>query len=202
MPKFPTKEADILSLAQQIIAGLNSPVTSFPTPPLNSQDLQQKLDEFIQKRSDANLSQAAAMQDVQEKNQSLDNLSDSMKTVLRYAENTVKDDSAKLQEIGWDTKSSAKGLQFPQQPRSLEVIKQGDGWVFLDWKEPVGGGAVSAYKIQRRERAAGNWIDAGTAIPSEYTLIDQPKGIEIEYRIIAVNRTGDSSPSNSVRVVL
>jgi hypothetical protein len=33
-------------------------------------------------------------------------------------------------------------------------------------------------------------------------LVDQPKGKELEYRIIAINKSGDGSPSNTVMVVL
>jgi hypothetical protein len=33
-------------------------------------------------------------------------------------------------------------------------------------------------------------------------LVDQPKGAELEYRIIAINKSGDGPPSNTVMVVL
>jgi len=45
-------------------------------------------------------------------------------------------------------------------------------------------------------------IDVATAIETEATLVDQPKGKELEYRIIAINKAGDGSPSNTVMVVL
>jgi hypothetical protein len=34
------------------------------------------------------------------------------------------------------------------------------------------------------------------------TLVDQPKGKELEYRVIAINKSGEGSPSNTVMVVL
>ena len=74
--------------------------------------------------------------------------------------------------------------------------------MFLDWKQPADGGKVSAYKIQRRNRPSGAWQEVGTAIETEATLVDQPKGIELEYRIIAINKSGDGSPSNTAMVVL
>ena len=86
--------------------------------------------------------------------------------------------------------------------RQLEAPKQGDGWVFLDWKQPTEGGRVSAYKIQRRQRPEVAWQDVATAIETESTLVDQPKGAELEYRIIAINKAGEGSPSNTVMVVL
>lgn len=74
--------------------------------------------------------------------------------------------------------------------------------VFLDWKKPAGGGKVSAYKVMRRERPAGPWEAVATAVISETTLVDQPRGKELEYRIIAVNKAGDGEPSNTAMVVL
>jgi hypothetical protein len=107
---------------------------------------------------------------------------------------------------------------------SLEAPHEGEGWVFLDWKEPVdlpaprfldrrcqvsaiparqaGGGAVAAYKVQRRLRPDGPWSDAGMAIESEITLTNQERGKEWEYRVLAVNKAGEGEPSNTVMAVL
>jgi hypothetical protein len=41
-----------------------------------------------------------------------------------------------------------------------------------------------------------------TAINTEATLVDQPKGAEIEYRVIDVNKSGEGSLSNTVMMVL
>ena len=81
-------------------------------------------------------------------------------------------------------------------------LQWAEGWVFLDWKEPIDGGKPAAYKIQRRERPAGDWQDVSTAMDSETTLVDQPRGKEQEYRAVAVNKAGDGEPSNTVLAVL
>jgi len=86
--------------------------------------------------------------------------------------------------------------------RQLEAPKQGEGWVFLDWKQPAEGGRVSAYKIQRRNCPEGAWQDVATAIETESTLVEQPKGKELEYRIIAINKAGEGEASNTAMVVL
>lgn len=200
MPKFPRTEAGIIALCQLMIAGL--PSSEFTSSSIAAHDLQTQLDVFITKRSESAISEAAARQDIVEKNDALETLVDMMKTLLRDAENIAKDDDAKLGQIGWGAKASATALQMPEQPRNLEAVQQGDSWVFLDWKEPVGGGDVAFYRIERRERPDGEWEEAGSAIPSEYTLINQPKGVELEYRVVAVNKAGESTPSNSVMVVL
>jgi hypothetical protein len=84
----------------------------------------------------------------------------------------------------------------------LEPMKQGEGWVFRDWKQPVDAGRVIAYNIQRRNRTDGVWQDVATAIETESILVDQPEKTELEYRVIAINKAGEGSPSNTVMVVL
>ena len=74
--------------------------------------------------------------------------------------------------------------------------------MFLDWKQPVDAGRIIVYKIQRRNRTEGAWQDVATAIETEATLVDQPKGKELEYRVIAVNKSGEGAASNTVMVVL
>ncbi len=78
----------------------------------------------------------------------------------------------------------------------------GEGWVFLDWKKPADGGAVAAYKIERRELPASGWTLISMAIESEATLNNQERGKEWEYRVIATNKAGEGVPSNTVAAVL
>jgi len=72
----------------------------------------------------------------------------------------------------------------------------------LDWKAPADGGVPAAYKVMRRERPAGAWEEIATAVISEATLVEQPRGKELEYRIIAVNKASEGEPSNTAMVVL
>ena len=139
--------------------------------------------------------QAAAEQSIADKDTAIEELINALKSDIRYAENTVNFDDDKLKLIGWSGNQTPTALAPPGEVRQLEAPKQGDGWVFLDWKAPADGGRVSAYKVQRRQRPEGAWQDVATAIETESTLVDQPKGEELEYHIIAINKLNEKKDS-------
>lgn len=56
--------------------------------------------------------------------------------------------------------------------------ERGEGWVYLDCKQCLLGGAVVAYKIQPRGRPSAAWADVGMAIESEITLMNREDGKE------------------------
>ena len=125
-----------------------------------------------------------------------------MRADLRYAEDAVNYDDPKLTALGWGGQAAATALALPGQPRALEALSQGEGWISLDWKKPADGGAVAAYKIERRERPSGAWTLASVAIESEVTLNNQERGKDWEYRVIATNKAGEGVPSNTVAAVV
>ena len=83
----------------------------------------------------------------------------------------------------------------------MEVIGQGDGWVRFDWKEPTGGGKIAAYKVQRSEDGS-TFTDAATATESEAALFNQPTAKRLIYQVVAINRAGIGTASNTVSLVL
>jgi hypothetical protein len=157
---------------------------------------------YFARRNNFIASQAAAEDAITSKDEALEDLADAMRSDIRYAENTVHFDDDKLKLIGWAGKRAKTSLVPPGQARLLEAPKQGEGWVFLDWKAPADGGVPAAYKVMRRERPAGAWEEVATAVISEATLVEQQRGKELEYRIVAVNKSGDGEPSNTAMVVL
>ncbi|MFW6286763.1 MAG: fibronectin type III domain-containing protein [Candidatus Sumerlaeota bacterium] len=202
MAQFPRTEPQTVILAQDMAAGLAANAAVYPAPPVAPADLQTAMAAYITARDAAVAAAAAAEQATAAKNEALQALTDDMKADLRYAETTVNYDDDQLKLIGWGGRKSKTSLEEPCQTRSLEAPREGEGWVFLDWKEPVDGGAVAAYKIQRRLRPDGPWSDAGMGIESEITLTNQERGKEWEYRVLAVNKAGEGLPSNTVMVVL
>ena len=202
MPRFPKKESEIIAFAERLWRGLWGNLPVYPQPPVPPVFLRIKSMVYFSRRNVFIAKQAAAEQATADKDDALQDLIDAMKSDFRYAENTVDYDDEKLKLIGWAGRKAAAPLAAPGQARLLEAPRQGEGWVFLDWKKPAAGGRVSAYKLMRRERPAGPWEDVATAVISEATLVDQPRGAELEYSIVAVNKAGDGEPSNTVMVVL
>jgi len=202
MPRFPKKEAEITALAELLWRGLLANNPTFPQPPVNPLLLRTRKLTYQSRHNAFMAARAAAEQSIANKNDALEQLTDALKSNIRYAETVVNFDDDKLKLIGWSGNQTPTALAPPGEVRQLEAPKQGDGWVFLDWKAPADGGKVSAYKIQRRQRPEGAWQDVATAIETESTLVEQPKGAELEYRVIAINKSGEGSPSNTVMAVL
>ena len=202
MARFPRTEAEVVAVAEAMITGLTANAVLYPAPPVAVLDLTAAKTAYIMALNAAIAAAAAAEAATTAKDDVLEDLVDAMKSDIRYAENTVDFDDDKLKLIGWAGKKAPTPLAIPGQTRLLEAPRQGDGWVFLDWKAPIDGGAPSAYKVTRRERPAGAWEDVATAVITEATLVEQPKGKELEYRIIAVNKAGEGEPSNTEMVVL
>ena len=202
MAGFPKSEAEILALAQELVTGLSANVAVYPSPPVSVMDLATTINSYVSAKNAAIAAQATAEQATSDKEDALEDLTEAMKAEIRYAENTVNYDDDKLKLIGWAGRAARTDLAPPGQPRLLEAPRQGEGWVFLDWKAPSDGGKPSAYKVMRRIRPDGPWEDVATAVITEMTLVDQERGKEWEYRIVAINKSGEGEPSNRVMAVL
>jgi len=202
--RFPYREPDILRLANDIAAGLAANPEVFPAPPYSPEDFENALDAHDGNREAQIMSRAAAMQATAAKDESLTAIADMSKSVLRYAENHTRGADGKLQLLGWGGRRARTQsvTELPGQARTLELIREGPNWVYLDWKEPMEGGQVTAYKVQRRNREGGDWTDVGMSVDSEITINGQDTGVEFEYRVIAVNSAGEGPASNIARAVL
>jgi len=197
MATFPKAEPLVADLAGTMISGLGDNPEIYPTPPVATLDLI-TLTSAYSTAKNAAAAEAATLA----KTEALQQLVAAMKSDSRYAENTVDFEDDNLKLIGWGGRKAPTPLTPPGQTLTLTVLKQGEGWVQLTWKAPVDGGKPSAYKVNQRERAEGPWQDVHTAVTTDATLTDQPRGKELEYRIIAVNKAGQGDPSNTQMVVL
>jgi len=200
--RFPKTEAEIRALVQRIIIGITeNPL--FPSPPVSSSDLRDLLNAFDAASDAQGTAQAAAEQATDIKQAALAALVIAAKAILRYAEFAVNGDDAKLSMLGWGGRSPYTPTAEPGQPLNLKVVQQGLGTVHLAWERPNEGGPPTYYVIKRLGRGEGEtWEPVGSRIPHEIELTNQERGKEFEYWVVAINRAGESLPSNSVMVVL
>lgn len=202
MAQFPRTESTIATLAEEMIAGFTAHTDVYPAPPVVPETLTTTKEAYIDAHNAVIAAEAALERARAQKDYFIDLLADQMKRDLRYAENTVRGADEQLLLIGWAGRKTPTPQPAPGQTRLLTVVRQEDDQVDLDWRAPDSGGKPSAYRVLRRERPSGPWIDVATAVVSAASLIGQPRGKEFEYRIIAVNKAGEGEPSNTVVVVL
>ncbi|MGA2092883.1 MAG: fibronectin type III domain-containing protein [Sedimentisphaerales bacterium] len=202
--KFPTKEPDIIDLADLMFAGYTAHPADFPS--INRHSLFITINSYRGiLKSQKNLS-ALAQQATETKNQSLDALKEEMINCLRKSEVDAADNPEKLTEIGWGPKTVPQPTELPGEPKNLIVTKEGRTSVQLRWDRPQAEGFIRNYIIERRQLAGsgsfGNWTVAGTALDTQTNLAGQRRGICLEYRVKAANNAGTGPFSNTVSVVL
>jgi hypothetical protein len=200
MARFPKTEEEIISAAEVLIRGLRANPTVFPAPPLSVAEIQILLDTFIESCEKSKAHKAAAKIITRTKKEARDDLTYGMRADFKYGETATGPTCAQLPLIGWDRPKTASAPDLPGIPRSFEVTRQGEGWVLLDWKSPADGGPVVSYQIECREYPAGDWAIAGMALKTESMLSHHDKGIDLEYRVVPVNKTGPGKPSATVSV--
>ena len=207
MPDFPKREADLLSLAAGMIAGYADEPSLFPHA--DAVGLQARLDDLHACLDGQTKAQALAQMATKEKKASLKRLEAFVKVQLRQSEVDAAVDPKTLALIGWGPKAGSRAADPPGQPRGLTIAQEDGGALTLVWKAPPSGdgGRVRTYIIERREQSAaggplGEWRHAGVSLLPRITLTNQPRGLQLEYRVHALNHGGPGEPGNAVAVVL
>ena len=205
--QFPKKEADVAALSNSMVSGYTTYAVDFPNA--NAAALGAALAEYQATKDAQTQAQGQAQLATEAKDAALAGLEELMRVELKQSEIDVVADPEKLELIGWGPKSPRQPANPPGQPPNFASVMQGNGTVLFKWKSPLNGtnGPVRSYLIERRDEPAGGgefgpWIQAGISMEPEITLTDQPRGIQLEFRVIAVNTAGNSEPSNTVAVVL
>jgi hypothetical protein len=202
MARFPIKEAEIAGLARRVMGGLRAETDDFPSPPAPADEVQRAFDAYTAALSAAVLAAGRAREATAAKDEALAVLVDLIKSDLRYAENHVRGNDAKLSGLGWGGRRPRKPRNVPGQVLGLEIEHEGPTSIALSWKRPSDGGTATAYQVERRKAAGGRWAVAGTSVEPSITLEDQERGIEFEYRVKAITTAGRGRASGVVRAVL
>ena len=205
MASFPQRENDIVALAQSIVRGLRNNPDLLPAPVVSPDELDAVCQEFRQASITAVQAHVAAKEATKQKREILQRLKKSMRRVLRHAESATAWDGKELKLIGWGGRRADKRLQPPGQVVSLEIFEEGRDWIALVWDAPpkeTGTGKVRAYRVERARSGKNEWLNVGVAIEPSIILRDQQRGVEWQYRVIAVNREGEGMESAVVTAVL
>lgn len=209
MPNFPRQEPDVVALAEAMIAGYTAHPADFPSidPLTDLVALQTALTNYQAGKQTQLDSRAQAKIATVTKGTTLDSLTDLMTNDLKLSEVDTAADPTKLTQIGWGPRQDPQPVEAPGQPTNLHPVAEGQGILWLAWDRSETGGPLRNYVVQRREQPVGggvfgDWSIVGTALNNEISLTDQPRGIQMEYRVNAVNNGGESMFSNTAAVVL
>jgi len=203
---FPRTEEETISLCEQMIAGLSAHADDFTSiTPVMLADLQGTLTQYQADKEAQDYVEAQTKIVTLQKEGRFDTVVALMKATLKRAEMDCENKPERLSNIGWCPRIVPAPTVPPYPGRMLKVTAQGPGNLWFEW-EPIGVSSISHWVIERREQSAagefGPWASAGTAANTSCHLIDQPRGVGLEYRVKAVNAAGESQPSNSVSTVL
>jgi hypothetical protein len=204
MATFPKAENDIVALADAMAAGFAAHAADFPS--VTPATLTAAITAYKTNRTAQEAASASARVATATKDDKLDTLTGIMRNCLKLSEVDTAAAPEKLAEIGWGPKADPQPTTAPGQPLALAAVLEGPGSLTLDWRKPLYGGAVRNYLIQRRDKLSSGEFGPWNMLLSVYTveqyLQEQPRGIEMEYRIVSSNIAGQSEPSNTVAVVL
>ena len=205
MPLFPAQQAKILALADAMIAGYTDHAALFPSS--NPARLTSLRDVYNTAANNQTEALAAAQLATEAKQAALAQLQWEMRKQLKKSQVDSCDNPENLNFIGWGPRRAAQVLKVPGQPVELKSIEESAGILTIAWRRPSrgSGGRVQTYIIERRELSkdgSGPWKQAGISLDKKATLKDQPRGVQLEYRIKAINKAGESGPSNTIAVVL
>ena len=201
MPRFPLKEVEILQLARKMIEGFKNHPEDFSAPYVSLDQMERELADAEAGMVRRQEMEAQARDVTADTKRRFTTLKKTMTVNLRYAEIQTRKDPRALHAIGWGPRRSKQPLRAPGEVRDLQIVEEWETAILLRWKKPVDGGRVTSYRIQRR-RPRGAWKDVGMSVDPEATLENQERGVEYEYRVLALNKAGHGSPSRTVQAVL
>jgi hypothetical protein len=201
MAQFPRTDAELITLAHDVLTGYRAHPDIFHNPPIDLEGVDTKLTDYAQVDHQWNVNHAEGVMLTAQRGGISVGLANDIRALIRHAE-TVVQDQAQLKLINWGGRAAPTPLQLPGQVHNLTLVKQGADWISLTWDAPSDGGKPSTYVIQYRIMPDGDWTIADTTPDTKITLAGQPKGKTIEYRVFARNKAGDGLVSNVIEVVL
>lgn len=206
MATFPRGEDAIAILVQQMIAGYIAHPELFPHADLDMLTNAQSVYAAAKTKQDNLYAQYLAA--TREKETALANLSKAARIQLRQSELDTKATPINLEFLGWAKRARASKQPVPGPPRSFKCVRLERGALRLRWRNPspAEGGPVRSYIVYRRDAdqqgTFGKWHTAGISVETTVHLEEQPRGVRLEYYVVAFNNAGESAPSAVLEAIL
>jgi hypothetical protein len=131
-----------------------------------------------------------------------------MKGYLKKSEADCAALPEKLYEIGWGPRATPQPVPVepPYTPGNLRSVAEGPGDIWLEW-EMLARSPINNWVVERRDQLSpgtefGAWKVVGTSIETSVHLLEQPRGIQLEYGVRGVNTAGEGEPSPTLAAVL
>lgn len=202
MAKFPDRESEVMVLCAEIAAGLTAHPEVYPAPPVDSAALEALLGAALTASEAAQEAKAVYAAKTEAKQAAFAALKQGMKDDLRYAELITHRSDDLLKLLGWKGWHREVHLAAPGQALDLRIAEEGPGWLELSWRKPKTGGKPAVYRVERQRLGGNTWEIAGVALGRTARIEHQERGVEFVYRVVASNKAGEATPSNSVVSVL
>jgi hypothetical protein len=200
---FPTSEADIMALSQQMLDGYFWHNIDFPK--INRRYLIGRHNTYISARKDLLWRRSYLRVQTKRAERKLLELKQVMKNCLQKSEVDVASNPEKLKLIGWGPRTEPQPAQLPGQPMNLRIVAKDDRIVKLEWDRPEDDQRVRNYIIERRQQngdVINDWFMVQISYSTQASLRNQPVGIQLEYRVKATNNAGTGPFSSTASVVL
>lgn len=200
---WPESEDAILDVAEELIRMLRAHPDAFPNPPHSADELQAAVEGFRALQAESDQADSRMLHAYLAGQETLRTLRHEVTQHGADVEVNVLGHPERLSWQGWGGRAGAGEWEPPGAVRDFTVDSTASDWILkLTWRPPADGGPAATYVVQRR-KPRGDWTNRYVDLPgNDCLLLNEPKGIELDYRVVAVNPAGEGEPGEVVTVVL
>ncbi|MBI9018030.1 MAG: fibronectin type III domain-containing protein [Phycisphaerae bacterium] len=202
--KFPTNQSDVVVLANSMNSGLAAHPTDFPN--VNAAALATAQSEYLAACAEVETAKGTYHQKISGKKAKYNALVKIMQSGIKQATLDNIDTPDNLYLIGWAPRSAPSPMEIPGQVENFVAVTQGPGTISFKWDKPLTGGKATNYILYRRLQEQtgefGPWTQVYNSYTNDCSLIEQPRGVQMEYSVTATNHAGNALTSNIASAVL
>ena len=148
-------------------------------------------------RSNANQGNTTAVQKKVLRDAAVKALRKRMRGLIGELEGLLPDDDARWYAFGLNPPGAP---ETPEVPEGLVLAGNGAGAVAADWSDAPRAGHYRVWK--QVVGVDADFVPVGSPTDSDFTLTALPSGATVKVRITAVNDAGESTPGETVQIVV